>query len=91
MASFPRWRYGVFSVYEMPQVLCYVRWQMKELHPIAGSAPANGSVAKTPVMEADAVLTPKAEARVANRLPKREQLNQFEKNLEEHDPGNQPA
>jgi len=48
-------------------------------------------VADTPVRQADVELTPKAEAKVANKLPRSEQLNKFEKDLEAHDPGNQPA
>jgi hypothetical protein len=36
-------------------------------------------------------LTPKAEAKAANKLPKAEQLNKFEKDLEVHDSGNRPA
>jgi len=42
-------------------------------------------------MQTDAKPTPRAEARAANKLPKAEQLNRFEKHLEAHDPGNQPA
>jgi D-aminopeptidase len=49
------------------------------------------AVPKPPVREADVELTPKAEAKVANRLPKAEQLNKFEVDLEAHDGGNQPA
>lgn len=48
-------------------------------------------VADHPVMVHDAELTPKAEAKVANKLPRKEQLNKFEKDLEAHDSGNQPA
>ena len=50
----------------------------------------SGNVA-VPVMEADIELTPKAESKVANKLPRSEQLNKFEQDLEEHDNGNQPA
>jgi hypothetical protein len=42
-------------------------------------------------MESDPELTPKAEAKAANKLPRSEQLNKFEKSLEAHDSGNQPA
>lgn len=47
-----------------------------------------GSVKMRP---ANKELTPKAEAKAANKLPKAEQLNKFEKDLEVHDSGNQPA
>ena len=40
---------------------------------------------------ADPALTPKAEAKAANKLPRREQLNRFEQDLEATDSGNQPA
>jgi len=61
-------------------------------HPLSRkSAPAPVVVSHTPVRQADVELTPKAEAKVANRLPRSEQLNKFEKDLEAHDPGNQPA
>jgi hypothetical protein len=58
------------------------------------TAPANDVTDVTtekPVMDGVAELSPNAKATLANRLPKEEQLNQFEKDLEEHDPGNQPA
>jgi len=58
---------------------------------IAKSEPDQGVVAEMPVMETDAELTPKAEAKVANKLPRTEQLNKFEQDLEAHDSGNQPA
>ena len=64
---------------------------MKEMNHIAEFESHYGGVAAMPVMEADAELTPRAEAKAANQLPKAEQLNEFEKDLEEHDPGNQPA
>ena len=64
---------------------------MKEMNLIAEYGLHSGGGAATPVMEADAELTPRAEAKAANQLPKAEQLNGFEKDLEEHDPGNQPA
>lgn len=44
-----------------------------------------------PVREADAVLSPRAQAKVANQLSTGEQLNKFRKDLEAHDSGNQPA
>ena len=67
---------------------------MKFKNPFAKPAPENDATAvheEIPVMESDVELTPKAKACAANKLPKPEQLNQFEKDLEEHDPGNQPA
>jgi hypothetical protein len=45
----------------------------------------------TPVMDNDKELTPKAEAREANKLPPKKQLEHFEEVLEEKDPGNQPS
>ena len=64
---------------------------MKETHPLTRSEPKNGLVQEPPIREADAELTPKAEAKAANKLPKVEQLNKFEMDLEAHDSGNQPA
>ena len=64
---------------------------MKEPNCITKSEPHKAMVSETPVRETDAELTPKAEAKVANKLPKAEQLNKFEKDLEAHDSGNQPA
>jgi len=55
------------------------------------SNPDQVAVAESPVRETDAELTPRAEAKAANRLPRAEQLNQFEIDLEAHDSGNQPA
>lgn len=55
------------------------------------SRPAEVAAADPPVRETDAELTPRAEAKVANRLPRAEQLNKFEMDLEAHDSGNQPA
>lgn len=54
-------------------------------------APAKTPVADHPVMVHDVEPTPKAEAKAANKLPEKEQLNKFEKDLEAHDSGNQPA
>ena len=64
---------------------------MQEKPHVAESGPDKGVVVVNPVREADVELTPKAEAKVANKLPKAEQLNKFEKDLEAHDSGNQPA
>lgn len=58
---------------------------------VAVRDPNPGLVSENPVREADVELTPKAEAKVANKLPRAEQLNKFEKDLEAHDSGNQPA
>lgn len=60
-------------------------------NPSAKSGPEKSVVAENTVRVADAELTPKAEAKVANKLPRAEQLNKFEKDLEAHDSGNQPA
>ena len=49
------------------------------------------AVAENPVRETDVELTPKAEAKAANKLPRSEQLNKFEQDLEARDSGNQPA
>ena len=46
---------------------------------------------ENPVMDTGAKLTPKAEAKAANKLPHAEQLKKFEQSLEAHDGGNQPA
>ena len=51
----------------------------------------NSAVAEMPVRKPDIEPTPKAEAKIANKLPRDEQLNKFEKELEARDPGNQPA
>ena len=66
---------------------------MKENRPITITKPGqdNGVIAETPVMIGEAELTPKAEAKVANKLPRSEQLKKFELDLEAHDSGNQPA
>lgn len=55
------------------------------------SEPGKAVVAENPVRESDVELTPKAEAKAANKLPRAEQLNKFEQDLEAHDSGNQPA
>lgn len=64
---------------------------MKQKYHRMKSGPDKSMVADSPVRVADAELTPKAEAKVANKLPRAEQLNKFEKDLEAHDGGNQPA
>lgn len=64
---------------------------MKENIHGAKSEPVKSVVMESPVMETVAVLTPKAEAKAANKLPRAEQLNKFEKSLEAQDGGNQPA
>ena len=64
---------------------------MNEKNLSTKSEPDKGVVAENPVRETDAELTPKAEAKAANKLPRSAQLNEFEKDLEEHDSGNQPA
>jgi hypothetical protein len=64
---------------------------MNEKNSITKSEPHKGAVSDLPVMEMDAKLTAKAEAKSANKLPRTEQLNKFEKSLEAHDSGNQPA
>jgi hypothetical protein len=42
-------------------------------------------------VEPDDEPTPEVEAAAANRLPKKEQLSEFEKDLEHEDAGNQPS
>jgi hypothetical protein len=64
---------------------------MNEKHPMAEPGPDKGVIVETPVRETDPEPTPKAEAKAANKLPRAEQLNKFEKDLEVHDSGNQPA
>jgi hypothetical protein len=64
---------------------------MNEKHDVATSEPEKQSVPTTRAKEPNVELTPKAQAKVANKLPRAEQLNKFEKDLEAHDPGNQPA
>ena len=51
----------------------------------------SGPDKETPVMEHDEELTPKEEAKEANKLPRKKQLAHFEEVLEEKDPGNQPS
>lgn len=55
------------------------------------SEPEKIVIAENPVREPDVELTPKAEAKAANKLPRIDQLNKFEEDLEAHDSGNQPA
>jgi hypothetical protein len=69
----------------------YIDQQMKRTKQNTPPPPPKPVVAETPPMGAGPAPTPEAEASVANHLPKREQLKEFEKDLEEHDPGNQPA
>jgi hypothetical protein len=64
---------------------------MKEKNCSTMSEPDKSMVAANPVRESEAELTPKAEAKAANKLPRVEQLNKFEEDLEAHDSGNQPA
>jgi hypothetical protein len=65
---------------------------MKEKHDIAECGPdKKGAVAELPFREQDVELTPKAEAKAANKLSRAEQLKKFEQDLEAHDSGNQPA
>ncbi|MDO8544691.1 MAG: hypothetical protein Q7S40_29975 [Opitutaceae bacterium] len=64
---------------------------MKQTNPGTQSEPHQDVVPNQPVREPDPKLTPKAQAKAANKLPKAEQLDKFEESLEAHDPGNQPA
>jgi len=61
------------------------------MNPITKFAQEKNPTPTSPAMKNEAELTPKAEAKAANKLPKAEQLNKFEKDLEEHDSGNRPA
>jgi hypothetical protein len=58
---------------------------------ILASEPHKAMGSDKPFREMDAELTPKAEAKAANKLPRAEQLKKFETDLEAHDSGNQPA
>ena len=64
---------------------------MNETNRRTQSEPDKAKVAELPVREPDAELTPKAEAKAANQMPRAEQMKKFEKDLEAHDGGNQPA
>ena len=64
---------------------------MNEKPPIMKSQTHKAMDSDLPVREADAQVAPKAQAKSANKLPRAEQLNKFEKSLEAHDSGNQPA
>jgi hypothetical protein len=64
---------------------------MKETHHRTPSEPYKGAVPASPVRGPEAELTSKAEAKAANKLPRAEQLDRFEADLEAHDGGNQPA
>ncbi len=44
-----------------------------------------------PVRELTSELTPKAQAKASNKLPRAEQMSNFEEHLEEKDSGNRPA
>ena len=65
------------------------RSPVKERNSLRKPRPA--PVPDLPVIETEARLTARAEAKSANQLPRAEQLNNFEKYLEAHDSGNQPA
>ena len=65
--------------------LMNVKYSFPKPEPRKTSAPAHL------IREIDAKMTPKAEAKSANKLPPTEQMNKFEKYLEAHDSGNQPA
>ena len=60
------------------------------MHHVAESEPDKPN-SSTPVREPDVELTPKDQAKAANKLPRAEQMKRFEQSLEAHDPGNQPA
>jgi hypothetical protein len=62
-----------------------------EKHSIAKSDPHKAVASNLPVREVDAELSPRAEAKSANKLPRSEQMKKFETDLEAHDSGNQPA
>jgi hypothetical protein len=64
---------------------------MREKNHHAESEPDKSAVAEFPVREPDFELTPTAEAKAANKLPRAEQLSKFEQDLEVRDSGNQPA
>ena len=64
---------------------------MNEKHDVATSESDKQSVPTTRAKEPNVELPPKAQAKVANKLPRTEQLRKFEQSLEAHDPGNQPA
>ena len=64
---------------------------MNETNYITKPGPDKATIPDLPVREPDPELTPKAQAKSANKLPRAEQLNKFEVDLEAHDNGNQPA
>jgi hypothetical protein len=64
---------------------------MNDTNPGSAPEPQSDVVPDHPVREPEPTLTPKAQAKAANKLPKAEQFDKFEKSLEAHDPGNQPA
>ena len=53
---------------------------MKEKNHPTATEPTNGTVSEKPVMETEPELTPKAEAKAANKLPRAEQLKKFADN-----------
>jgi len=64
---------------------------MKDNNQSAKSASDKTAVMEPPVRVPDVEMTPKAEAKAANKLPRTEQMKKFETDLEAHDSGNQPA
>jgi hypothetical protein len=64
---------------------------MREKHHLVECGPDKCMVASNPVRETDVELTPRAEAKAANRLPRTEQMKKFEQDLAARDSGNQPA
>lgn len=64
---------------------------MNEASCLVKSEPDKMLPPEPPAREPDVELTPKAEAKVANKLPRAEQMKKFETDLEAHDSGNQPA
>lgn len=48
-------------------------------------------VSGNPVREVDVEMTPQAEGKAANKLPKAEQFKHFKDDLAVHDSGNRPA
>ena len=67
------------------------RTLIKEKHSITKSDPHKAVASDLPVREVDAELSPSAEAKSSNKLPRAEQMKKFETDLEAHDSGNQPA
>ena len=69
----------------------YVGLLMKVVHIPAKSPPDEGRRVECRILPADLELTPETAAVAANLLSRGEQLEGFEKDLEAHDGGNQPA